>query len=245
MNLDGENPLRPRLRNDADADQPPSRKRRRPAKSCEQCRRRKVRCDLEVPCAPCVRSRSGLECSYRDDSDVADTSASVSYGPGVLDGAPGADPGSRPRPRADPEAEAEAEPDDTRGLGAKLQRLEQLVYGGHGQNPLVPNAHNAPVSPSQTLGSRLLRLEEAVVTQQQSLTGPIGRPSVAEADNPLRRAPVPHLRLSADRIKYYGASHWIHTMPHVRLIPLKAPSQLAGVPGLIVSTLKIQLGLST
>ncbi|RAL14450.1 uncharacterized protein BO97DRAFT_441478 [Aspergillus homomorphus CBS 101889] len=41
------------------------RKRRRPAKSCEQCRQRKVRCDRNVPCGPCRRSRSSVDCSYR------------------------------------------------------------------------------------------------------------------------------------------------------------------------------------
>ncbi|PYH49627.1 uncharacterized protein BP01DRAFT_387792 [Aspergillus saccharolyticus JOP 1030-1] len=43
------------------------RKRRRPAKSCEQCRQRKVRCDREVPCGPCRRSRSSVDCSYRQN----------------------------------------------------------------------------------------------------------------------------------------------------------------------------------
>ncbi|PYI18000.1 hypothetical protein BO99DRAFT_403898 [Aspergillus violaceofuscus CBS 115571] len=43
------------------------RKRRRPAKSCEQCRQRKVRCDRNVPCGPCRRSRSSVDCSYREN----------------------------------------------------------------------------------------------------------------------------------------------------------------------------------
>ncbi|KAJ5681981.1 uncharacterized protein N7477_001921 [Penicillium maclennaniae] len=40
------------------------RKRRRPALSCEQCRRRKVRCDREMPCGPCMKSQPSLECEY-------------------------------------------------------------------------------------------------------------------------------------------------------------------------------------
>ncbi|RAK75828.1 uncharacterized protein BO72DRAFT_432533 [Aspergillus fijiensis CBS 313.89] len=43
------------------------RKRHRPAKSCEQCRQRKVRCDRNVPCGPCRRSRSSVDCSYREN----------------------------------------------------------------------------------------------------------------------------------------------------------------------------------
>lgn len=45
-----------------------SRKRRRPAQSCEQCRHRKVRCDRNIPCGPCTRARSVLHCFYRDRS---------------------------------------------------------------------------------------------------------------------------------------------------------------------------------
>jgi hypothetical protein len=42
------------------------RKRRRPALACEQCRRRKVKCDRASPCGPC--QRSSLErCTYRPE----------------------------------------------------------------------------------------------------------------------------------------------------------------------------------
>ncbi|KAL6919413.1 hypothetical protein FSST1_003439 [Fusarium sambucinum] len=51
---------------------PPSlkRRRRRPARSCEQCRRRKIRCSLGQPCNGCVRARVPIQCSYRDGSPV-------------------------------------------------------------------------------------------------------------------------------------------------------------------------------
>jgi hypothetical protein len=43
-----------------------ARKRRRPALACEQCRRRKIKCDRTTPCGPC--QRSGLEsCTYRPE----------------------------------------------------------------------------------------------------------------------------------------------------------------------------------
>ncbi|CAG9955846.1 unnamed protein product [Clonostachys rosea f. rosea IK726] len=43
----------------------PSRqkKRRRPALACEQCRRRKVRCDRRLPCSTCVRTNH-VDCTY-------------------------------------------------------------------------------------------------------------------------------------------------------------------------------------
>ena len=39
------------------------KKRRRPALSCEQCRRRKIRCDRMQPCSHCVKSKIP-GCSY-------------------------------------------------------------------------------------------------------------------------------------------------------------------------------------
>ncbi|KAM0556819.1 hypothetical protein ACHAPJ_005879 [Fusarium lateritium] len=64
--------------------QPSKRRRRRPARSCEQCRRRKIRCSLGQPCNGCVRARAPMQCSYRDASPVE----SVPEAPGVLSLAP-------------------------------------------------------------------------------------------------------------------------------------------------------------
>ncbi|KAK7413060.1 hypothetical protein QQX98_008068 [Neonectria punicea] len=50
------------------ASTPPKRRRRRPARSCEQCRRRKIRCSQGKPCAGCVRARAPMQCTYRDGS---------------------------------------------------------------------------------------------------------------------------------------------------------------------------------
>lgn len=38
-------------------------KRRRPAVACTECRRRKVKCDRNLPCGPCTQS--SLMCAYR------------------------------------------------------------------------------------------------------------------------------------------------------------------------------------
>lgn len=50
----------------------PKRRRRRPAVSCELCRSRKVRCDKELPCGTCIRTRNSSLCIYRDDIVGAD-----------------------------------------------------------------------------------------------------------------------------------------------------------------------------
>jgi hypothetical protein len=43
------------------------RKRRRPALSCVQCRRRKVKCDRNNPCGQCMLLRNSDPCTYSSD----------------------------------------------------------------------------------------------------------------------------------------------------------------------------------
>ncbi|KAK8063998.1 hypothetical protein PG996_008650 [Apiospora saccharicola] len=47
------------------------RARRRSPKSCEQCRKRKLRCDRGLPCRPCKRSRGALQCFYSPETNRA------------------------------------------------------------------------------------------------------------------------------------------------------------------------------
>lgn len=55
-------------------DQPaPKRRRRRPALSCEQCRRRKMKCDRGDPCLQCAQARN-RQCTYSLQLVAADTS---------------------------------------------------------------------------------------------------------------------------------------------------------------------------
>lgn len=44
----------------------PPRKRRRPALACEECRKRKIKCDRNNPCVHCKASKA-LVCSYRSN----------------------------------------------------------------------------------------------------------------------------------------------------------------------------------
>lgn len=70
---------------------PTPKKRRRPALSCEQCRRRKVRCDRGTPCATCVQTGAAT-CSYAPLPGARRTARSVLLTPpessegGGLDG---------------------------------------------------------------------------------------------------------------------------------------------------------------
>jgi hypothetical protein len=57
-------------------------RRRRPRVSCEECRRRRVRCDRQLPCKPCRISRQRLTCRYRDNGMEPDGTGPLSPGAG-------------------------------------------------------------------------------------------------------------------------------------------------------------------
>ncbi|KAJ4486376.1 hypothetical protein J3R30DRAFT_3446241 [Lentinula aciculospora] len=49
---------------DADPQGPPKKKRRRQALSCTECKRRKIKCDRNQPCAPCTRRGEQAKCQW-------------------------------------------------------------------------------------------------------------------------------------------------------------------------------------
>ncbi|KAH1583948.1 hypothetical protein KXX69_000883 [Aspergillus fumigatus] len=139
----------------------PPRKRRRPPKSCDPCRRRKVRCDRELPCGPCQRARTSLHCFYRpavtarSPSTDEDCRLTASCGPEGHTPPPQAvDLQTKIRPAA-PTAQSQPQGpnyDQTKiiqDLQNRVRRLEEqlcdlpLSKGAIGPNPSV--------SPSQAL----------------------------------------------------------------------------------------------
>ncbi|QRD93157.1 hypothetical protein F9C07_13060 [Aspergillus flavus] len=56
-----------------DSPSQPIRKRRRPAYSCTECRRRKVRCDRSQPCNQCTKQDVALSCTYEEHPRIRGT----------------------------------------------------------------------------------------------------------------------------------------------------------------------------
>lgn len=167
------------------SDKPTRRRRRRPARSCEQCRRRKIRCDQELPCSACILARASLQCSYRDCSPL-EVSTAVPK-PVVL--AP-ADTRSRT-------ASIDVVP---RGSGPRLESLGAYPRGP----PSIPEPQPARPRDNQPTGS-----SEPV--NNPSLTS---RPSFSSRFSSLP-PPVPRLRNVPEKTKIFGQTHWQHTAEKV------------------------------
>ena len=195
------------------------RKRRRPAKSCEQCRRRKVRCDRGLPCGPCARSRSSSNCcSYRS----IDTTASRSSDRSVSVAAPARDLGSRERnstqslyvttPQSqDPEERAEFP-------GSRRHRDEHRT-----QNSVQASDSRSPFERSiQDIQNRIQHLERRFLDCDP---GPESPPVAQDlARHPAEHASaspsspgatLPGLHVTPGKVRLFGRSHWIHTAQKV------------------------------
>lgn len=187
----------------ADSDFTLPRKRRRPAKSCEQCRRRKIRCDQNLPCASCIRTRASLQCSYRTES--ADTSnASADTDQGALEPAQS----SVLTPESWSEAVQHGAQADTiaarqdktiRDLRRQVQQLQaQLSSSRHHQPPTPSDTTTGPSAQFQPLH----RISEASA-------------QFSQAPDACIPAVTPKLRTASDKTKLFGQSHWLHSAEKV------------------------------
>lgn len=181
----------------------PPRKRRRPALSCAECRRRKIKCDRNIPCRQCTQSKSAT-CTYSPErlssanshanlGSRAGGSYSHIHGPSVtLAG-----------------AEAEAEKTIVPFLSSELFSVDGVA-------PPTPSSSTHSYAGSQpdqhvvrTLVDRVEKLESMLAAA--SLGGKEGSASC--------RTKIPAKR-DLDRnfwhkTRCYGNSHWMHPFEQV------------------------------
>ncbi|GKZ21258.1 hypothetical protein AbraIFM66951_011651 [Aspergillus brasiliensis] len=202
------------------------RKRRRPAKSCEQCRQRKVRCDRNVPCGPCTRARSSLGCSYRRDSrspTPADhrTSRLISHEPqrnapsyplpsGMPDGPTGSlDETPHIRPHCSSKDCISSQLGSTiRDLQLRLQRLEDRLTATEITRPSAPDSDIQQAL--RELCDKVQSLEQRLLSCTNPSPAPNGDMSIA--------ATPPRLHTGAKKMKLFGPTHYMHTMDKLQLV---------------------------
>ncbi|KAE8373111.1 hypothetical protein BDV26DRAFT_285391 [Aspergillus bertholletiae] len=193
-----------------------SRKRRRPAQSCEQCRLRKVRCDRNIPCGPCTRARSVLNCSYRDksqspgsaDEDNIDTSGNTQRP--VMEAV-----NQRPPDRLVPTDLADT------NLQSKVElplqeirhRLQSL------EDRLTALAKNTRLSrDDRRLEQALHDLTEKTRNIEQQLNATPRHFRTAHENDDLTVSDIPwHLNVAAGKTKLLGPTHWLHKVDKLQL----------------------------
>jgi hypothetical protein len=203
----------------------PPRKRRRPALSCVECRRRKIKCDRNVPCTQCTQFKSA-SCTYKDGY-----------------------PGSSNSHTAKPAPQAPSAPQNgDLGCVGHIVPFVPGVSASAGQNaspkessartvPLFNESHSAATtlySPSASVGSpeepqseqnvqvlldRVKKLEDSLNTVSPGNLDPLWT-SFSSNDNQTffgraTKIPVPELKGSVSKTRLFGQSHWMCAFEHV------------------------------
>ncbi|KAF9884682.1 hypothetical protein FE257_001375 [Aspergillus nanangensis] len=190
----------------------PPRKRRRPTKSCDPCRRRKVRCDREFPCGPCERARTSLQCFYRP---VIATTSSPSGDDGFSRLTAGHTPPPQainpqtqsrppaPTPQSQPQDQNQDQDKIIQDLQSRVRRVEEQLPGHTiSQDTTGPD-------PSVSQPRALRHLHDRVLGAEHQLSDTSHpSPSVNGWAIP---ATLPRLRIAPDKTKLFGPSHWLHT----------------------------------
>lgn len=204
-----------------------ARKRRRPAKSCEQCRQRKIRCDLENPCGSCVRSRASLLCSYalgdspentpRADHLVSNVhpglQKSISRTPRLLpsDIEPEVIGAGQDQERSRLPCQLSEDDPIISNLKNRLEGLEELLQRReiHHSSDV---ADSSVASDIRELSNRIFKAERELSRLAHALiTASTGSEQTLSIP-----ATLPRLRSTTDKTKLFGQSHWLHTAEKVR-----------------------------
>lgn len=174
------------------------RKRRRPALSCEQCRRRKVRCDREMPCGPCSKAHPELECEYVYEGKAAlDARLDVSHGHD-----------ERASPSRDASRIAQLER-TVHALQGRLQGLEQVLQVDGESSFPTRNASDA----HGNVARAAYRLDHRPAEERPR------RGSQSEQPQTLISPLAPRLKGSGDRTKLFGTTHWALVFQQVCIFP--------------------------
>ncbi|KAF4997179.1 hypothetical protein FGRMN_4074 [Fusarium graminum] len=165
------------------------KKRRRPALSCEQCRRRKIRCDRSLPCVNCVKSKIS-PCTY----------------------APTHVPASRVRKAAIHDAGADSTshvPARSAPAFGSTRRRSSPDTSAQRTSSSIPSStvgSNSGASKVDALAARVKELE-----QKLAETCHISQPGEAKLyqDESHEEATAP-MKGTVSKTRFFGQSHWMN-----------------------------------
>lgn len=175
----------------------PVKKRRRPPLSCEQCRKRKIRCDRTFPCNHCKKSKDAI-CTY-----------AASHKPEVTS--------RRPQPSL-PSTEASAHSSPRVPFPALQQERPDFEFSRQSTlpTPLRDPFSTQPSTPSQSASasaSNVDRLVARVSQLEKKLAQNVHLHDPSEVSihyGPLSIDTTVHIKGSVSKTRYFGESHWMN-----------------------------------
>lgn len=190
------------------------RKRRRTAKSCEQCRHRKIGCDQAHPCGACRRSRDRLNCTYRDLATTAPPSVQPESDQTGNRQAATDSGAERPYPHQTSRFEVSDTGPAPVGRTLGPGDLAIATSNGHRQTAGQTSGSSIVTGPGagrraddtiQRLEERVQRLEAEARTAQGGIDGRAVTTYLSAS-----ASTVPRLRFTKAKVKVFTQSHWVH-----------------------------------
>ena len=169
------------------------RKRRRPALSCEQCRRRKIKCDRSYPCGQCLQSKTST-CSYSPDTirrlrHASETTSVPAQSPGGL-------------PNRARDAALDFSYISSAGVSPNSIPQSEVTLPSSWTSPSAPS--NGDINDSKTL---LCRLETVEKKLENCGSQPYFPSCESFNSDPLAKG----LRGTVSKTRFFGPSHWMHS----------------------------------
>jgi hypothetical protein len=194
------------------------RKRRRPALSCVQCRRRKVKCDRKLPCTQCSQYNNAT-CKYDDPEVAAQGRYSV---PQTLHNTSSISPLNHnhglPNSR---ESNLFNIPNTSAPLGFESRSpsssvpwmsavpVEDHRSEQHASESLGGVGTPQPDTSVQELKERVRKLE-AMIASSSNYT-----PRPNENNSSMSVSNIPKLRGNIEKTRFFGMSHWMNAYDEV------------------------------
>lgn len=178
-----------------------AKKHRRPALSCIQCRRRKVKCDRNVPCNRCTYSKNTV-CAY-DPEGPARARASLSA--------------MKSTPKSFHNTENNS--------GPSTEQVSHNTLPLHTAISSVPEVRSPEVSwtrppvphQSQTIEPSVEQLKERIRQLEKIVTVSVDnveRPEEISLGETIGKGPI--LRGTPDQSRFFGMGHWLTIKKEVR-----------------------------
>ncbi|TGO82217.1 hypothetical protein BPOR_0887g00030 [Botrytis porri] len=183
------------------------RKRRRPALSCIQCRRRKIKCDRNMPCGQCISSKTSA-CQYSSDLAPQSKRSRVNGNgqypvtPSTVGHSPGSTTHASPNSNGGTDNVTNGILPNSTSFWAETTSIVDGSLPLRGQT-LVP--HQNPSDPTvQALLDRVHKLEQIISETDAMNDGPN-----LLSDKYVRG---PSLRGSLSKTRFFGQSHWMNSI---------------------------------
>ncbi len=196
-------------------DSKPQKKRRRPALACEQCRKRKIRCDRNVPCHHCIKSKIP-DCSYAPTHIPASWAKKATGGgrqqvapdvvPSFIRDQQESQPQPQPQPRDSTEDSVDSQPRD-------LSVSEFIVANAPLYQPVPAfTASRASSVPDNASGAS--RDVDWVISRVHYLEEKLAQVVNLSDDPPGFTSPTTHstaaITATVSKTRYFGRSHWMN-----------------------------------